>query len=68
MSRPNRTWPTATPPPFSAEEDAEIVRMTECGLSSEHWPVALPGRTVGQILARRLELIDAGACPRPKPL
>lgn len=54
--------------PFTAAEDAEIVRITRCGLANEFWPVALPARSFSEIITRRLELIEQGQCPRPQPL
>jgi hypothetical protein len=52
--------------PFTAAEDAELVRMVACGLASDFWHIGLPDRPFGEIADRRLQLIQAGAVARPR--
>jgi hypothetical protein len=42
--------------------------MVRCGLSSEHYQLGLPHRHFGEILDRRLELIEAGQVQRARAL
>jgi hypothetical protein len=51
----------AAPAPWSAEEDARLADMVRCGLASEFWKDSLPGRRFGEILERRLTLVEGGA-------
>lgn len=50
--------------PFNADEDAELTNMVTCGLACEYYRIGLPHRPFGQILERRLQLIQAGALQR----
>jgi hypothetical protein len=52
--------------PFTPAEDAELVAMVACGLASDFWHVGLPARRFGEIVERRLTLIQAGAVVRPR--
>jgi hypothetical protein len=48
------------PRPFTEAEDADLIEMAEIGLSIEAWAATFRGRTLGELLARRLELREAG--------
>lgn len=50
--------------PFTDEEDAKVVEITRIGLSSSLWHHALPGRPLGDILERRMQLQEQGLCPK----
>lgn len=55
---------TKRPPtaPFTEAEDAKVVEITQIGLSSDLWHLALPERTFGEIVERRLQLRERGLC------
>lgn len=60
---PRKAWPTFPPSePWTPEEDEKIAEITQIGLASHCWPTALPGRRHSEIVARRLDLQDAGLC------
>lgn len=42
--------------PWTAEEDAVLAEMVRVGVSSDFWTSLLPGRTFGEMAARRLDL------------
>jgi hypothetical protein len=46
--------------PFTPEEDQEIKNMARCGLAVDFYPAAVPGRTLPELLERRLVLREAG--------
>lgn len=54
--------------PFTAEEDAELCNMVRCGLDCVFWQAGLPHRPLGQMLHRRLQLIQAGELTRARPI
>lgn len=64
MPRPNRAWSRRRHPPFTPEEDRELCQMVRCGLASEYYQASLPGRPFGEILERRLQLIETGQLQR----
>lgn len=65
-ARPNPTWQQRPQgEAWSPEEDNELCAMIGCGLSVDYYPDALPGRAFGDILDRRMTLIDAGRAHRP---
>lgn len=64
-SRRRRSAPLA---PFTAQEDAELAQMVRCGLSCDYYRSHLPGRTFGEILDRRLQLIQSGQLQRAAPI
>jgi hypothetical protein len=68
MSRAPAWRKRPPPPPWSPEEEAELAAMVRCGLSVDHYQTKLPGRMMGDILARRLELIEAGQVQRARML
>lgn len=59
MRRRRRVWTQARP--WSEEEDARLADMVALGVTSDAWPVQLPGRTFGEVAERRLDL---GLSPR----
>ncbi|HQS70010.1 MAG: hypothetical protein B7Y36_08315 [Novosphingobium sp. 28-62-57] len=61
MRRRNPTWTHRRTRPFTPAEDQELCQMVRCGLSIEFYKDNLPGRSFGEIIARRLDLIKAGA-------
>jgi hypothetical protein len=46
--------------PFTPDEDKELVAAARCGLAVEFYSAAIPGRTTGELLERRLQLREAG--------
>jgi hypothetical protein len=54
--------------PWTPAEDDKIVEVTRIGLASDLWHHALPGRTFGEIAERRLQLREAGACPKTREI
>lgn len=52
--------------PWKAEEDAELINATSCGVCLEY--VTIGDRTFGELLERRAELVAAGAVTPPRPL
>ncbi len=65
MKRRGRRSPVPVRP-WTEAEDEKVVEIAQTGLSSDHWHLALPGRTFGQIAERRLQLQEAGACPKTR--
>jgi hypothetical protein len=63
----HRLKPTITRP-WTAEEDAEVIAIANCGVNSWAWQTNLPDRSFGEIAERRLELREAGEAGRPTPL
>lgn len=55
---------TAPAAPFTPAEDAELANMVRCGLDCTYYKLGLPDRPFGQILDRRLQLIQAGRLER----
>lgn len=55
---------TSTPQPFTEAEDEKLIEITRIGLTPFAWPAALPERTFGEIVDRRLTLQEEGRCPR----
>ena len=53
---PARPRITLAPRPWSPDEDARLREICAIGLTSDAWPNAIPGRTCGEIAARRLDL------------
>lgn len=68
MPRPNRAWSRRRAAPFTPAEDAELCQMVRCGLAVEFYKDQLPGRPFGEILSRRLDLIESGRVTMPAPL
>lgn len=67
MSRPPSSWRRRQyPKAWTPEEDKALADMIRCGLSVDYY--ALPGRSFGEILDRRLELVEAGAVAHPKAI
>lgn len=63
--RRNPTWRRRSPAAaFTPNEDAELCQMVRCGLSVDFYSVGLPGRPLGEILDRRLQLIQSGQLRR----
>lgn len=56
------------PLPWTEDEDARLADMIQCGLCVDFYPVGLPSRPLGDMLERRLQLIDAGTVTKPAPL
>lgn len=44
------------PRPWTAEEDARLREIMAIGLCNEFWSTALPDRSFGEIVERRLDL------------
>jgi hypothetical protein len=44
------------PRAWTAAEDEKLREICAIGLASDHWHLALPGRTFGEIAERRLDL------------
>jgi len=67
MSRPPSSWRRRPGPrPWTDEEDAEIINATGCGLSVDY--LHIEGRTFGELMERRLELIEAGRVQRARAI
>ena len=64
--RPN--WTPRSGHPFTQDEDRELCTMVRCGLSSEFYQQALPHRHFGEILDRRLQLIETGQLQRARAI
>jgi len=60
-----RRQPRPLPAPWSPDEDAKLADMVNLGVTTEAWPVQFPARRFGEVLERRLELIEAGRCQHP---
>lgn len=60
MPRHRPNWTPRSGRPFTQDEDRELCTMVRCGLASEYWQQSLPHRHFGELLDRRLELIEAG--------
>lgn len=52
--------------PWTADEDAALIAATSCGLSVDH--LKIEGRSFGEVMARRLELIEAGTVKRARAI
>lgn len=64
-----KSWAQRTAPaPWTPDDDRELQQMVECGLSPDYYQVGLPHRYQGEILERRLMMIEAGVVARPQPL
>lgn len=69
MRKP-RSWrrrPIAASP-FTQDEDHELKQMVRCGLDCDFYQVGLPHRSFGEILERRLQLIQAGELERARAI
>jgi hypothetical protein len=65
----NRAWRNRpTPPPWTAEEEAELIQMCRIGLSCDFYKTALPDRQFGDILEKRLTLREAGLITYPRSI
>lgn len=59
--KPNPAWKARpAPSPWQPEEEAELIQMARCGPSVDYYKTALPNRTLGDILEKRLQLREAG--------
>lgn len=56
------------PAPWTPEEEAKLCQMVSCGLCVDHYARELPTRRFGEILERRLELVEAGRVSHPRAL
>lgn len=65
MARRTVRRPYVPPRPWTPEEDEKVAEIARIGLASDHWTLALPGRTFGEIAERRLSLREQGLCPMP---
>ena len=54
--------------PFTLEEDAELKQMVRIGLSCDYYKLGLPDRGYGEILERRLQLIETGQLQRAREI
>ena len=71
MSRRPASWRRrARPPaaPFTLDEDAELKQMVRIGLSCDYYRIGLPDRGFGEILERRLQLIETGQLQRAREI
>lgn len=68
MPRRNPHWSRPTGRPFTPAEDQELCAMVRCGLASEYYQDVIPNRPFGEILTRRLELIEAGQLARAREI
>lgn len=57
-------WTPRSGRPFTPDEDQELCQMVRCGLASEYYQTVLPHRHFGEILDRRLHLIETGKLSR----
>jgi|TARA_Y100000815_G_scaffold141107_1_gene127664 hypothetical protein len=53
---------------FTLEEDAELKDMVRIGLDCNYYQVGLPDRGFGEILERRLQLIENGQLQRAREI
>lgn len=53
---------------FTVDEDRELCAMVRCGLAVEHYALGLPERSFGELLERRLQLIEAGELQRARAI
>lgn len=66
--RPYWKQPRPIPAPWTQAEEAELIQMCRCGLSCDYYKTALPNRTFGEILEKRLSLREAGQITYPRDL
>ena len=71
MSRRPASWRrrARTPlRPFTIEEDAELKQMVRIGLCCDYYKLGLPSRSYGEILERRLQLVETGELQRAREI
>lgn len=70
--RTPKSWKQRNLAPWTPTEDAALTSIATMGLcttfSSEAYRNALPDRRYGEVLERRLELVEAGSLTLPAPL
>ena len=54
--------------PFDEEEDAEVIILANCGVTSRAWKTNPPDRSFGEIAERMAELREAGRARYPTQL
>lgn len=57
-----------TAAPFTQDEDRELTQMVRCGLDCTYYQIGLPDRGFGEILERRLQLIQSGKLERARAI
>ncbi|WP_225205073.1 hypothetical protein [Novosphingobium huizhouense] len=70
MTIPRRkpAWSRPLAVPFTPQEDEALCQMVRVGLSCDYWQAQLPGRTFGELLERRMDLIDRGVLRSARPI
>lgn len=69
MARHRPDWkrrPDGPAQPWTPDEEAILCDMVRCGLSCDYYKENLPGRRFGEILNRRLSLIERGDVQRAR--
>ena len=55
-------------PPWSDDEDGQLIEVAQAGLCCTKWDAIFPDRRFGDIAERRMELVDAGRIKLPRSI